>query len=157
VPQARLPLPPHQSPRKRSRYLMKRRALSTRSSNDCQINIEQERLVEEHDKRVETLSISRSLSACDSSSMPEQKTGKGRERKTVPCWSLLYQKPAPQGRYRESQSAPVARSHSATGSRELWALTSNPPHTEEKEIPKIAPLRRLSLGNIALSLGKIFT
>ncbi|EPE33808.1 hypothetical protein GLAREA_06821 [Glarea lozoyensis ATCC 20868] len=156
VCQAPLPLSGHQRPQKRSRYLMKRRVPNPRSSNNCQISIDQERVAEEYVKTVETFSISRSLSAFDASSQ-EQKPDNGRERKTVPCWSSFYQKLGPQERYRESGSAPIARSHSATGSRELWALTSNPPDAEEQEIPKIAPLRRLSLGDISLSLGKIFT
>jgi hypothetical protein len=137
--------------------MIKRRASGARSSSGYQLSIDQEIQLEEHTKRIEVMSRSKSKRVYNSSpvSVPKE-LGKGDERKHMLSWSPFHQKLDTRTQYRDSCSAPVARFHTTTGSRELQALTSNPQYPEEKEFSKLGPLKRLSLGDISSSLGKIF-
>jgi hypothetical protein len=137
--------------------MIKRQQSNTRSTGGYRLSIVQERQLEEHAKRIETQSTSRSQSGCNPSSVlalaleqPETVS-----RKTVSSYPF-YQKLDPRTRCRESSPAPIARSHTITDLKKLWALTSNPQYPEKKESPKLAPLKRLSLGDISSSLGNIF-
>jgi hypothetical protein len=143
IRQTRLPLLAHQKPRQRKGYMMERKQSNTMSSSGYILSTDQERQLEEHAKRIELQSISRSQSACESSSIPALKHPDAAVRRRYLLYSF-YQKPDPRALSKELPPSPIARSHTTTGSKEFWALTSYSQYPEEKEVPKLAALKRLS-------------